>query len=228
MAIIVMLFMGIEVLLNIGDLTSINKIKFEIYKKEIKRVELRKIQMELNESEKVKKLKIDEGFMDSLIAKYGKPTKIIDTKNYPSSPSYQVMVFEEASQILIYKKIFAMKDVLSYSIVDNSHTIHKGGVQTSNTKIDRGSMLGRAIVGGVLTGGVGAVIGAATAKRETTTTASEAIIEVKHDYTIAVNVNSITDPLVKIHIGASEEELNEITGLLNVIIHRNTQISLKK
>ena len=179
---------------------------------------------ELRELEKAKKIKLDKDFTNNIIDKYGKPTKIIDTKSYPSSPSYQVMVFEEASQILIYKKIFAMKDILNYSIVDNSQTIHKGGVHTSNTKTDRGSMFGRAIVGGILTGGVGAVIGAATAKKKTTTTASEVIIEVKHDYTIIVNVNSITGPLVKIHIGASEEKLNEITGLLNVVIHRNTQI----
>ena len=80
-------------------------------------------------------------------------------------------------------------------------------------------MAKRAIVGGVLTGGVGAVVGGATARKETTV--KQENDKVIHDYTVIVNINSLSEPIVKIPLGSDGAKVNEIVGLMNVIISRN-------
>lgn len=42
-----------------------------------------------------------------------------------------------------------------------------------------------------------------------------------HDYTVIINVDSLSDPIIKIHLDDDEETLHEIVGLMNVIIRRN-------
>ena len=80
-------------------------------------------------------------------------------------------------------------------------------------------MAGRAVVGGILTGGAGAVIGGATAKK--TTVSKQSSDKVYHDYTILINVDSLSDPIIKIPMGSDGKTVNEIVAMMNVIIHRN-------
>lgn len=54
-----------------------------------------------------------------------------------------------------------LDSILKTVIVDSSHTVTNNGVST-------GSAVGRAVVGGALFGGVGAVVGASTAKNKIT------------------------------------------------------------
>ena len=168
---------------------------------------------EQKEEEKAKKY-------NQLAAMISSPNKIIEY-DY----DHYIMVDENTSQIILNEHIYNFKDIINYTISDNSTVIqkHSGGEIISTSSTDTGSMLGRTVVGGVLAGGVGAAIGGSTAKRETTssvtptTTTSSTI----HDYLIAVTVNSLSNPIERLELGDDERNTNEICALLLVIISRN-------
>ncbi len=128
------------------------------------------------------------------------------------------MIFAETKKIWILGKAYDFKDIIGCSLSDNSH-IEKGKV-TYETKTSTGSMLGRAVVGGVLTGGVGSVIGGATAKKNTVAV-PQGFDKVIHDYTVLVNINSLTTPIVRISCGSNGGKVNDIVAIINVIIRQN-------
>ncbi len=80
-------------------------------------------------------------------------------------------------------------------------------------------MVKRAVVGNILLGGAGAVIGGSTAGKTTITTQGDDTVQ--HDYTIVINVDSLSNPILRIHVGRDGVLANEIVGLMNVIINRN-------
>lgn len=99
--------------------------------------------------------------------------------------------------------IFPVAEILSLEVVEDgetvSHSTTTGG--GGEIKTSSGSMLGRAIVGGVLLGGVGAIIGGATARKTTTT--SEAVthtstVENVNEIKLKMLVNNTTKPLISI------------------------------
>ena len=159
--------------------------------------------------------------------KYNKLTALMSSPNKIIGYDYDhyIMVNESTSQIMLNEHIYNFKDIINYTMSDNTTVIqkHSGGNITSTSSTDTGSMLGRAVVGGVLAGGVGAAIGGSTAKRETTssvtptTTTSSTI----HDYLIAVTVNSLSNPIERLRLGEDGRNTNEICALLSVIISRN-------
>lgn len=75
-------------------------------------------------------------------------------------------------------------------------------------------------MGGVLTGGIGAVAGAATANKNINTDATSQTYT-QHQYTIYVNVNSLDNPTVKLLVGDNSEKAYKLAGIFNVIIERN-------
>ncbi len=95
---------------------------------------------------------------------YGKLTKRIDKSLYLIRTMEAVLIYQETKTILIKNIPYKFSDILGYRVSDNSTTIHEA--QTAQTKTSGASMLGRAVVGGVLLGGVGAVVGGATAKKK--------------------------------------------------------------
>ena len=88
----------------------------------------------------------------------------------------------------------------------------------STTKSSNGNAIGRAVVGGVIAGGAGAVIGGTTGKKNTETIYKQKDDIVKHDYTVIINVNSISNPIVRINLGDNGKLVNEIVATMNVII----------
>lgn len=128
----------------------------------------------------------------------------------------EIHVYENTKKVFILGKEFAFKDVMSCTFSDNPRII-KGKV-TAVTKSKNGSVIGRSIVGDVVAGPAGAVIGGTTAKKHT-----EYIQEddrTVHDYTVIINMNSISEPIIRIHTGEDGRLTNEIVGLMNVIISR--------
>ena len=109
-----------------------------------------------------------------------------------------------------------MKSILSCTFTDNQNVV-KGQI-TSTTKTNTGNMVKRAVVGDVLLGGAGAIIGGSTASKSTITTQEND--RVTHDYTIIINVDSLAEPIIRVHIGSDGKTVNEIVGLMNVIINR--------
>lgn len=152
---------------------------------------------------------------NNLIAKIQNPTKIIQYgKEY-------VMVNEPQSLILLNEHVFNFKDIINYNLTDNSTTIQHHNTGTATTKTSTKSMVGRAIVGDVLMGGAGAMAGALTAKKNTEIHLGDTTSTTKHDYTIVVNVNSISNPVERLHLGEEGKIANEILGVLSVITTRN-------
>lgn len=141
---------------------------------------------------------------------------------YASSRTYYISVFEESSIVIIDSKEYPFSDILGFSLVDDatSETITTsiGGAKTST-----GSMLGRAVVGGMLIGGLGAVAGAATAKKDIETNATS-LTTTTHKYTMYINVNSIKNPTIPIPIGEDEQTAHQLAGLFNVIIAKGQKI----
>ena len=76
-----------------------------------------------------------------------------------------VLVKESTSQILLNDNLYNFDDIIDFSLLDKQTVIQHHSGSTAETNTSTGSMIGRAVVGGVLTGGVGAAIGAATAKK---------------------------------------------------------------
>ena len=150
-----------------------------------------------------------------LIDKYGEPTKTISLK--ASDLEQEIIAFEESKRIWICGKDFSMSDILGCSLEDN-HKVIKGEV-TSTTKTKNGNMVKRAVVGNILLGGAGAIIGGSTAGKTTITTQGDDTVQ--HDYTVIINVDSLSNPILTIHVGRDGVLANEIVGLMNVIINRN-------
>lgn len=128
----------------------------------------------------------------------------------------EIHAYENSKKVYILGKEYSFKDIISCTFSDNPRVI-KGKV-TAITKSKNGNVIGRSIVGDVVAGPAGAIIGGTTAKKHT-----EYIQEddkTVHDYTVIININSISEPIVRIHTGENGKLTNEIVGLMNVIISR--------
>ena len=128
-----------------------------------------------------------------------------------------IQIYDEKDVIFIGDRELKYNMILGYTLSDNSHTITQGG--NMQAKTSTGNMIGRGIVGGVLLGGVGALAGAATAKKNIQTEAS--ITTTKHSYKIHIDIASPTDPLLTVECGDSENYARDLAATLNYIIHKN-------
>jgi hypothetical protein len=101
--------------------------------------------------------------VDEQNQQYGMPDRRISLAK--ADISKEVVVWGEAKKIYILGEVYNFSDVVGCSLDDN-YRIKKGAVTyTSETKNNTGSTLGRAVVGGLVAGGTGAIIGGATAKK---------------------------------------------------------------
>lgn len=157
--------------------------------------------------------------MEALINTCGQPTKVIQIES--NHFDKQIIVFEEHNLIRILGKEYKMNDILDCTYDDSSYVKKGDIVSNSTTKTSTGSMLGRAAVGGAVFGTAGAVLGGATAKKNTTTVSKQGADETIHNYTVSITVNSLSSPVIKIECGKKLDLVNEIVGLMNVIIKRN-------
>lgn len=133
----------------------------------------------------------------------------------------RVLIFEKSSIIIINSKEYKFSDILGYSLVDDA-TSETITTSTGTAKTSTGSMLGRAVVGGVLTGGLGAVAGAATAKKNISDNATSQTTTT-HKYTLYINVNSLQEPTIALKIGDNASKAQKLAGAINVIIERNNE-----
>lgn len=187
-------------------------------KKNEKEREERKLKQEERKAQKQaeieRKTPIYNAKKDELVSKYGQPDKTIILEEL--NLEKEIIAFGKVNRIFLLGKDLPMSDILSCTFNDNQR-VEKGNI-SYETKTSTGNMAKRAIVGGVLTGGVGAVVGGATARKETTVKQDND--KVIHDYTVIININSLFEPIVKIPLGSDGAKVNEIVGLMNVIINR--------
>ena len=162
------------------------------------------------------KLKTDEysKLKQEFIDKNGEPDKTIILKELDINS--EINVFENNKKVFILGKEYSFNEIISCQLSDNSKVV-KGKI-TAVTKSKNGNVIGRAIVGDLVAGPAGAIIGGTTASKKTEYI--QGSDKTVHDYTVIVNVDNISEPIVRIHTGGKGELTNEILGLFNIIISR--------
>lgn len=145
-------------------------------------------------------------------SKYGECPQIFDMRQYlfdePITSNNQIVFFDKSNIVIIDGSAVQYDRIMTYKVSDNGYD-----VITGSTKISTGSMAGRALVGGVLLGGVGALAGAATAKRETVEE-----VETIHDFVIKIYIRG-DDNTPKIYqVGDNQRKVDELTDYLDYII----------
>lgn len=92
----------------------------------------------------------------------------------------------------------------------------RGNVPISQvTRTKTGSMLGRATVGALTFGVAGAVIGAVTAKKESTSTISP---NHSSSYIVKIGIKSIEEPVLALEFGNNKSKAEEVYALMQAII----------
>ena len=175
----------------------------------------REEQLRLEREEKLKKQTEEyNALKQQFLATNGVPDKSLVISDLDLNS--EIHVYESSKKVFILGKEYSFKDVISCTFSDNPRIV-KGKI-TAVTKSKNGNVIGRAIVGDVVAGPAGAIIGGTTAKKNT-----EYIQEddkTIHDYTVIINMNSIAEPIIRIHTGEDGKLTNEIVGLMRVIISR--------
>lgn len=141
---------------------------------------------------------------NEVIFKYGEPTLEINQGH--NSWDFIILVFDQARKIVIHQNEYDYLDILDFSI---------NGQPSYKTKTSTSSMIGRGIVGGVLLGGVGALAGAATSKKDTTS-------EV-HYYRITIYLKNIQKP-VENYLAFNLSTAQQVEGILKIIIDSNQNL----
>ena len=153
-----------------------------------------------------------------LIDRLGECVLDIDLGDYEEYDiDTHVMLFESSQIIRIKAQEYKFSDILGYSLVDDA-TSETITTSTGTAKTSTGSMLGR----GVLTGGLGAVAGAATAKKNISDNATSQTTTM-HNYTLYINVNSLQEPTISLNLGNDVSIAQKLAGAVNVIIERNNE-----
>ena len=156
-----------------------------------------------------------EEYKKQLIDKFGPITRIISNNLYNLDfiKHYDdIFVFEKPKKIIIDKKELDFCDILSCSLYDENR---KDVPPTQVTRTNTGSMLGRAAVGGLTLGLAGAVVGAMTAKTESTSNDDTSYIS---SYVVKIGIKSIEKPTMILKYGSDKAKAEEVYALMQAII----------
>lgn len=126
----------------------------------------------------------------------------------------ELIVFDKARKLWLCGHEISIDDINSF-VIDDESVIQKGQI-TAVTSTNTGSLAGRSIAGALLGGEAGAIIGGATAKKETVF--KQENDEIIHDYALVVNIRDINNPMLLIKIGRNKNKAMEINALMQVIM----------
>lgn len=126
----------------------------------------------------------------------------------------ELIVFDKARKLWLCGQEISIDDINSF-VIDDESVIQKGQI-TAVTSTNTGSMAGRSIAGALLGGEAGAIIGGATAKKETVF--KQENDEIIHNYALVVNIRDINNPMLLIKIGRNKNKAMEINALMQVIM----------
>lgn len=123
---------------------------------------------------------------------------------------YTIYETEEYTKLII----FPISQLISFEVIENGYTITKSITEGSSvSKTATANMLGRAVAGAVLAGGVGAIIGGATAKRNETShsitnhTSSDLVDQLD----IKLLINNTSNPIITVRfIGGAVSKSSEL------------------
>lgn len=152
---------------------------------------------------------------NELISRNGEPgrTILINTL-YEFNIENELIVFDKTKKLWLCGEEIAIENINSF-VVDDESTIQKGQIKAV-TSTDTGSLAGRSIAGALLGGEAGAIIGGATAKKETIF--SQEDDKVIHNYALIVNIRDLNKPMITIKIGKDKNKALEINALMEVVM----------
>ena len=155
-----------------------------------------------------------------LTEKYGRLSNTIRLEKWGDMPDIKkcLLAFGESELLYVGGREVLFKDIISYSITDDYRIKHGEVEYTSKTNTSTDSLLGRSAAGAVLGGGIGAVIGASSASKNTTTIGTQKDDTIIHRYSLSINVRSLENPLIKMNLGASTKKAEEVNAILAYII----------
>lgn len=154
---------------------------------------------------------------NELFARNGEPCKTIvisESRFDLYNINNELIVFDKAKKLWLCGHEISIDDINSF-VIDDESVIQKGQI-TAITSTNTGSMAGRSIAGALLGGEAGAIIGGATAKKETVF--KQENDEIIHDYALVVNIRDINNPMLLIKIGRNKKKAMEINALMQVIM----------
>ena len=154
---------------------------------------------------------------NEMIARNGKPCKRIifcESDDDPFNIDNELIVFDKTKRMWLCGTEISINDINSFTIEDET-VIQKGQI-TAVTSTDTGSMMDRSFVGALLGGEAGAIIGGATAKKETVFRQEDD--KITHNYALVVNIRDINNPMLLIKIGQDKDKAMEINALMQVIM----------
>lgn len=124
------------------------------------------------------------------------------------------VVSPSQKKIWLRNKEFRFEDIIrvEYASEDSNTQI-----QYETTKTKTGSMLGRAAIGGLVAGPVGAVIGGATAKKETDVT----VLPVEKNYSLIVTVADISNPVINLRFWGNKSAAEKCKATIEAIIFQS-------
>ena len=210
------IILWVKILAGIILLFFVGRQFFKAYNKSVKVNEA--IQKEVEERRAKQQKEVDakhEEYKKLLADKYGEATRIISDIRYDSNSIKHysdIYVFEVPKKIIFGKKEYDFADILSCSMYDENHK-DIPPIQVTRTKT--GSMLGRAAVGGLTLGVAGAVVGAMTAKTESTSNIDSSYIS---SYIVKIGIKSIEKPTMILKYGNDKSKAEEIYALMQAII----------
>lgn len=175
-------------------------------------------------------------------AEFGKADNVIESFYYTEGLCRNInecRIYSQAKRLILttgHKQyVIPFGKILGYDIVDlKQSSTPLISATTTITKTDTGNMIKRAIIGGVIAGGVGAIIGAATATKTTTTEETQVdefsdLLRKKTKSTskldLIINVNDIVSPTITISFDSNKKNIEKVASILNVIIKNNAESS---
>ena len=130
----------------------------------------------------------------------------------------RVFVFPEKRVVVYHKSPVEFDKIIAFDVTDNQTTITTSEAGNATTKTSTGSVLGRAVVGGMLAGGAGAVIAGSSAKRSTEVQQGAQTSSIRHDYKVYLTINDFKNPSLCIPFGDNTEAVQVFVSYLNVIL----------
>ena len=155
-----------------------------------------------------------ECFLKEITNKYGEITRTISYSTKKDDIEYiqDIIAFEQPKKLFFGKDEYNFSDILSCTLYEENKQVPVSHITRTST----GSMLGRAVIGGLTLGVAGAVVGAMTAKKETT---SSQIEEVKNgNYIVKIGLRSIENPTKSLFFYNNKEKAEEVYSLIQAII----------
>lgn len=172
---------------------------------------------------------------------YGAPDKKIEVFYKADEDNWELInecrIYTKAKQLIVTTPLVVYNiptgRIIGYDIVDVNGGNKPPLISATTTivKTDTGSLVKRAIIGGVLAGGVGAAIGAATAKKTFTQELSDVdhfrnLLRSSIDSTnleVIIKTDDIESPMVRIRFDSYKKKAEEFAAILNIFIKQNAE-----